>query len=100
MKHARQASARCLRLAAPAAEVGGLALSLETRQLTRERHEDALVEVRAAAVNPSDVKAALGMMPYAVFPRTPGRDFAGVVLDGPADLVGREVFGTSGDLGI
>jgi NADPH:quinone reductase len=99
MKHAREA-ARCLLLAAPAADVAGLALLLETRQLTRERPEDALVEVRNAAVNPSDVKAALGMMPYAVFPRTPGRDFAGVVLDGPADLVGREVFGTSGDLGI
>jgi len=40
------------------------------------------------------------MMPYAVFPRTPGRDFAGVVLDGPPHLVGCEVFGSSGDLGI
>ncbi len=39
-------------------------------------------------------------MPYAVFPRTPGRDFAGVVVEGPADLVGKEVFGSSGDLGI
>ncbi|MET0273110.1 MAG: zinc-binding alcohol dehydrogenase family protein [Phenylobacterium sp.] len=61
---------------------------------------DAIVEVHAAAVNPSDVKAALGMMPYAVFPRTPGRDFAGVVVDGPAELVGTAVFGSSGDLGI
>ena len=25
-------------------------------------------------------------MPYAVFPRTPGRDYAGVVIDGPAEL--------------
>src|SRR3981189_2958795 len=39
-------------------------------------------------------------MPYAVFPRTPGRDYAGLVLDGPADWIGREVFGSSGDLGI
>jgi NADPH:quinone reductase-like Zn-dependent oxidoreductase len=59
-----------------------------------------LVEVRAAAVNPSDAKAAIGMMPYAVFPRTPGRDFAGVVIDGPAAWLGKEVFGSSGDLGI
>ena len=59
-----------------------------------------LVEVKAAAVNPSDVKAATGLMPYAVFPRTPGRDYAGVVIDGPADWIGREVFGSSGDLGI
>ena len=56
--------------------------------------------MRAAAVNPSDVKAAIGMMPYAVFPRTPGRDYAGVVVEGPAHLVGQEVFGSSGDLGI
>ena len=61
---------------------------------------DVLVEITAAAVNPSDVKAAIGLMPYAVFPRTPGRDFAGVVVDGPADLIGKQVFGSSGDLGI
>jgi NADPH:quinone reductase-like Zn-dependent oxidoreductase len=35
-----------------------------------------------------------------VFPRTPGRDYAGLVIDGPAEWVGREVFGSSGDLGI
>ncbi|MDB5631474.1 MAG: Quinone oxidoreductase, partial [Tardiphaga sp.] len=40
------------------------------------------------------------LMPYAIFPRTPGRDFAGVVIDGPAAWIGREVFGSSGDLGI
>jgi NADPH2:quinone reductase len=61
---------------------------------------EALIEVRAAGVNPSDVKAMLGMMPHAVFPRTPGRDFSGVVIDGPASLLGMEVWGTGGDLGI
>jgi NADPH:quinone reductase len=40
------------------------------------------------------------MMPYAIFPRTPGRDYAGVVVDGPAELLGSQVFGSSGDLGI
>jgi NADPH:quinone reductase-like Zn-dependent oxidoreductase len=39
-------------------------------------------------------------MAHAVFPRTPGRDYAGVVIDGPAGWIGREVFGSSGDLGI
>ena len=39
-------------------------------------------------------------MPHAVWPRTPGRDFAGVVVDGPADLLGREVWGSGGELGI
>jgi NADPH:quinone reductase-like Zn-dependent oxidoreductase len=59
-----------------------------------------VVEVRAAGVNPSDVKAALGMMPHAVWPRTPGRDWAGVVVDGPSDLMGKSVWGSGGDLGI
>jgi len=62
--------------------------------------DDAIVEINAAGVNPSDVKAATGLMPYAVFPRTPGRDFAGTVVDGPSQWLGKEVFGTSGDLGI
>jgi len=53
-----------------------------------------LIEIRAAAVNPSDVKAATGLMPYAVFPRTPGGDYAGVVIDGPTETIGREVFGS------
>lgn len=60
----------------------------------------AVVEVLAAAINPSDVKAALGLMPYAVWPRTPGRDYAGRVVAGPADWMGKSVWGTGGDLGI
>jgi NADPH:quinone reductase-like Zn-dependent oxidoreductase len=92
--------ARCLRLHEKAADAASVSPSIETRRLARERPQDVLVEVKAAAVNPSDVKAAIGMMPYAVFPRTPGRDYAGVVVEGPAELVGQEVFGSSGDLGI
>ncbi len=60
----------------------------------------ALVRVRSAAVNPSDVKAALGLMPQATWPRTPGRDFAGTVVAGPAQWIGRGVWGSGGDLGI
>jgi len=91
--------ARCLRLNAKAENVAALAPAVERRTLSRAAHE-VLIEVRAAAVNPSDVKAATGLMPYAVFPRTSGRDYAGVVIDGPSGTIGREVFGSSGDLGI
>jgi NADPH2:quinone reductase len=56
--------------------------------------------VHGAGVNPSDVKAALGAMPHAVWPRTPGRDYAGVVVDGPEHLLGKEVWGSGGELGI
>ena len=88
-----------MRLPAKAADATALAPVVERRTLTRAANE-LLIEVKAAAVNPSDVKAATGLMPYAVFPRTPGRDYAGLVIDGPADWIGREVFGSSGDLGI
>ena len=60
---------------------------------------EVLVRVEAAAINPSDVKNVLGKMLQTTLPRTPGRDFAGVVEEGPAGLVGRPVFGTGGNLG-
>src|SRR5947208_6135528 len=91
--------ARCVRLPAKAADAASISPVIETHTLSRGEN-DLLIEVKAAAVNPSDVKAATGLMPYAVFPRTPGRDYAGVVIDGPAGTIGREVFGSSGDLGI
>jgi NADPH2:quinone reductase len=91
--------ARCVRLLAKADDLASLALTIERHRLARAANE-VLIELKAAAVNPSDVKAATGLMAYAVFPRTPGRDYAGIVIDGPADTIGREVFGSSGDLGI
>jgi NADPH:quinone reductase len=91
--------AHCVRLNVKAPDAASLSPAIERRSLSR-RDREALIEVRAAAVNPSDVKAATGRMAYAVFPRTPGRDYAGVVIDGPTGTVGREVFGSSGDLGI
>jgi NADPH:quinone reductase len=91
--------ARCVRLLAKADDPASLAPAIERRALARAANE-VLIEIAAAAVNPSDVKAATGLMAYAVFPRTPGRDYAGVVIDGPSDWIGREVFGSSGDLGI
>ena len=95
----REVEARCVRLAAKAPDAALLAPAVERRMISRAA-DQVLIEVKAAAVNPSDVKAATGLMPYAVFPRTPGRDYAGVVIDGPAGSIGREVFGSSGDLGI
>ena len=91
--------ANCVRLLAKAENAAAISPVVERHTLKRGLRE-LLIEVKAAAVNPSDVKAATGLMPYAVFPRTPGRDYAGIVVDGPADWIGREVFGSSGDLGI
>jgi NADPH:quinone reductase-like Zn-dependent oxidoreductase len=58
-----------------------------------------LVKVAAAAVNPSDPKNVLGRMHETTVPRVPGRDFAGTVERGPAEWLGRSVFGTGGNLG-
>src|SRR5215211_9070812 len=62
--------------------------------------DEVLVEVHAAAVNRSDVLNARGSFPFTTLPRIPGRDFAGVVVEGPQELLGKEVWGTGGgDLG-
>ena len=91
--------ATCVRLNAKAADAAAIAPVIERRTLSRQPHE-VVVAIEAAGVNPSDVKAATGLMPYAVFPRTPGRDFSGRVIEGPSEWIGKAVFGTSGDLGI
>ena len=59
-----------------------------------------LVEIVAAGVNPSDVKASLGHMPQATWPRIPGRDFAGIVREGPTAMLGMAIWGGGGELGI
>lgn len=89
-----------LRLHGKAEGVEALAPRVEPMAIPVPGPGQCLVEVKASGVNMSDVKAALGHMPYAVWPRTPGRDYAGVVLEGPLHLVGREVWGSSGELGI
>jgi NADPH2:quinone reductase len=92
--------AKGLRLHQKSPSYEAIELPLEEHSLRVVKQYEVVVEIHAAAVNPSDAKAATGLMPYAVFPRTPGRDFAGKVVVGPERLIGRMVFGSSGDLGI
>jgi NADPH:quinone reductase-like Zn-dependent oxidoreductase len=61
--------------------------------------DNVVVQVKAASVNPSDVKNVSGHFGHTVLPRTPGRDFSGVVVDGPQAWLGAEVWGTGGDIG-
>ena len=61
--------------------------------------DEVLVQIKAAGLNPSDVKNVLGRFPYTTLPRIPGRDFAGVVVEGPQALIGQEVWGTGRELG-
>jgi NADPH:quinone reductase len=61
--------------------------------------QEAVIRIEAASVNPSDVKNVAGGMEWTVLPRTPGRDFAGVVVGGPPEWQGVAVWGTGGDTG-
>jgi len=61
--------------------------------------DHAVVAVRAASINPSDVGNVAGRFPQTQPPRTPGRDYAGVVVDGPPEWRGAAVWGSGGDVG-
>ncbi|MBT2299535.1 zinc-binding alcohol dehydrogenase family protein [Variovorax paradoxus] len=93
-------TARAVRVQQKAADLDALKLDFAEQPEPVAKPGFAVVRVGAAAVNPSDVKASLGLMPQAVWPRTPGRDFAGVVVSGPTEWVGREIYGSGGDIGI
>jgi NADPH:quinone reductase-like Zn-dependent oxidoreductase len=74
-------------------------LTVEDIADLRAGEGEALVRIAAASINPSDVKNVQGVMEHTTLPRTPGRDFAGVVEAGPAGWIGAEVWGTGGDTG-
>ncbi|MSQ50343.1 MAG: zinc-binding alcohol dehydrogenase family protein [Betaproteobacteria bacterium] len=65
----------------------------------KPREGEALVRVAAAGLNSSDVSNVLGRHAYTTLPRTPGRDFSGVVVEGPVALAGRAVWGTGKEFG-
>jgi NADPH:quinone reductase len=60
---------------------------------------EALIHVKAAAINPSDVGNVAGRFKTTTLPRTPGRDFAGTVVKG-SHHKGEEVWGSGPKLGI
>jgi NADPH:quinone reductase-like Zn-dependent oxidoreductase len=60
---------------------------------------EVLVRIKAAGLNKSDVSNVMGGHPYTTLPRTPGRDFAGIVERGPQPLLGRAVWGTGNQIG-
>src|ERR1700730_18134533 len=67
---------------------------------TPQRDSDsAIVRIVSASVNPSDVKNVSGAFEHTTPPRMPGRDFSGVVVEGPSEWIGAQVWGTGGDIG-
>jgi NADPH:quinone reductase-like Zn-dependent oxidoreductase len=59
----------------------------------------ASVRVKAARLNPSDLTNVKGGFAQTTLPRTPGRDYAGLVEEGPKDWLGAEVWGSGAELG-
>ncbi|NRQ17305.1 quinone oxidoreductase family protein [Ensifer sesbaniae] len=92
--------AKALRVNEKSPDLDNLKIDLADVTIPRPGPGQVLVEIVAAGVNPSDVKASLGHMPHAIWPRTPGRDFGGVVREGPASMIGMEIWGGGGELGI
>lgn len=74
-------------------------LHLAERPLPQADANNAVVRMENASVNPSDVKNVEGRMSQTTLPRVPGRDYAGVVVDGPREWIHQEVWGTGGDVG-
>ncbi|SDI50466.1 NADPH:quinone reductase [Paraburkholderia steynii] len=85
---------------AKSANIDALELHFEEQAMPDAGNGECVIEVGSSGVNPSDVKAVLGFMPHAVWPRTPGRDYAGTVVRGPENLIGKAVWGSGGELGI
>jgi NADPH:quinone reductase-like Zn-dependent oxidoreductase len=74
-------------------------LRIEEVPIPEPGHGEALVRVKAAAINPSDIGDVAGRFKKTTLPRTPGRDFAGVVVRG-MQHEGEEVWGSAPNLGI
>ena len=74
-------------------------LRIEEVPIPEPGDQEALVRVKAAAINPSDIGDVAGRFKKTTLPRTPGRDFAGVVVKG-TQHEGEEVWGTAPNLGI
>ncbi len=73
-------------------------LRIEEVPMPEPGPDEALVQVEAAAINPSDWKNVGGHFKDTSLPRTPGRDFAGLVLKGANQ--GKPVWGSVPKLGI
>lgn len=91
---------KALRVSQASADLDNLQIDLVDVSVPRPGPGQVLVEIVAAGVNPSDVKASLGHMPHAIWPRIPGRDFGGIVREGPKHMIGLEIWGGGGELGI
>lgn len=73
-------------------------LAIEEVPKPEPKAGEVLIQVKAAAINPSDVKNVAGHF-KSPLPRVPGRDYAGVVVGGAAPA-GLEVWGSGPGYGV
>lgn len=73
-------------------------LMLKNLPIPELKSGEVLVQVQASGINPSDVKIVSGVF-NPTLPRVPGRDFAGVVVDGDFQP-GEEVWGNGAGFGV
>src|SRR5208282_3029410 len=74
-------------------------LRIEEVSIPEPGEGEALIHVKAAGINPSDIGNVAGRFKSTTLPRTPGRDFAGIVVKGERHE-GDEVWGSGPKLGI
>jgi NADPH:quinone reductase len=74
-------------------------LRIEEVAISEPGEGEALVRVKAAAINPSDIGNVAGRFKNTTLPRTPGRDFAGIVTKG-TNHEGEQVWGSTPELGV
>ncbi|HXW15773.1 MAG TPA: zinc-binding alcohol dehydrogenase family protein [Terriglobia bacterium] len=60
---------------------------------------EVLVQIMASSINPSDVGTVAGRF-HSQLPMTPGRDFAGIVVEGGGEWKGKHVWGTGAGFGV
>lgn len=75
-------------------------LALKTLNSPQLEPDECLIKVVSAGVNQSDALATIGYFNHAILPRIPGRDFAGIVIAGKEEHVGKKVWGSGGAAGI
>lgn len=73
-------------------------LSIQELPVPALQDGEALVRIKASSINPSDVGTVAGRF-HSQLPMTPGRDFAGIVLEGGA-WKGKHVWGTGAGFGV
>ena len=75
-------------------------LKVSSIPIPQPQHSQCLVQIHASAINPSDVGNVEGRFRETTLPRTPGRDFAGTIIQGPDGTFGKNIWGTGGKVSV